>query len=367
MEIRLGKMLQMLRAEKKCTQEDIANALHITPQAVSKWEREESLPDITLLPQLACFFGVTVDKLLGVEESKKRESISGYKEESRRLHNIGRISDAVSVWRKALEEFPEDTECLDGLMNSLHFLPNNEKTKADLNETISTAEKILSNSTDEKFRRNAAQILIYDLPLAGRIEEAEKLAESAPNMFLSSEIFLEYICAMKGDNEKGREICIDSVFTILQMINNLFYGLCNFNKENYELNIKINETYIRLCDAIFDDGFYGFFNGFLLAHHYRLAKLYTDFKNDEGRAEYHLKKAAKCALDLDSLPQKITYRSSIFGDGYEYDMRCTSKNSDKSAAHDLLYRLDNNGLDDTTFDRYRKKDWFKDIVRRLND
>lgn len=365
MEIKLSKNLQMLRTAKKCTQEDIANALHITPQAVSKWERDESLPDITLLPKLACFFGVTVDKLLGVEESKKSEKISQYKENARKFCNTGKIADAVNLWRKALEEFPEDTECLNGLMNSLHFLPNDEKTKEDRKETVLIAEKILNNSTDENFRRNAMQILVYDLPKLGRIEEAEKLARSAPNMMLSSEIFLDYIFKMKRDNEKGRQNCFDSMFTILQILNNLFYDLCIFNEGNYELYIKINETYIRLCDAVFDDGFYGFFNYFLQARHYRLAKLYTELKNDEEKAKYHLKKAAECALNFDNLPEKITYHSSIFGEGYEYDMRCTSRNSEKTAAYELLYQLDGKGLGDAAFDRYKEKNWFKDIVGRL--
>ncbi len=365
MEIRLSENLQKLRTEKKCTQEDIANALHITPQAVSKWERAESLPDIALLPRLACFFNVTVDDLLGVEESRKREKISEYKNRSRKLHNTGKISGAVKLWRKALEEFPEDTECLDGLMNSLHFLSNDEKSPDDYREIVSIAEKILSRSTDEKFRRNATQILVYDLPLVGRTEEAEKLAESAPTMVLSSQVFLEYICKIKGDNEKGRQVCIDAVLTFLEMAVNLFYDLCIFNKDDPEYCIRIHETYIRLCDTIFDDGFYGFYNCFLQARHYWLAKLYTDLHNDEEKARYHLKKAAECALAYDRLPQKYTYRSSIFGGGYEYDMSCTSRNSDKTVAFELLCQLDGKGLGDSVFDRWREKDWFGDIVKQL--
>ena len=61
----LGSRIAELRRKKNMTQEDLANALGVTPQAVSKWENDLSCPDITLLPQLARLFGVTTDELLG--------------------------------------------------------------------------------------------------------------------------------------------------------------------------------------------------------------------------------------------------------------------------------------------------------------
>ena len=61
----LGSRIAELRRKKNMTQEDLANALGVTPQAVSKWENDLSCPDITLLPQLAKLLGVSVDELLG--------------------------------------------------------------------------------------------------------------------------------------------------------------------------------------------------------------------------------------------------------------------------------------------------------------
>ena len=58
----LGSRIAELRRKKNMTQEDLANALGVTPQAVSKWENDLSCPDIALLPQL---FDVTTDELLG--------------------------------------------------------------------------------------------------------------------------------------------------------------------------------------------------------------------------------------------------------------------------------------------------------------
>ena len=63
----LGQRIAALRRQKDMTQETLAEALGISPQAVSKWENDVSCPDIMLLPQLATMLGVTVDALLSGE------------------------------------------------------------------------------------------------------------------------------------------------------------------------------------------------------------------------------------------------------------------------------------------------------------
>lgn len=59
----IGKNIKRLRQNKNLTQEQLATALHLSNQAVSKWEKESALPDISLLPLLADYFGVTIDEL----------------------------------------------------------------------------------------------------------------------------------------------------------------------------------------------------------------------------------------------------------------------------------------------------------------
>ena len=70
MENTIGKRIAALRREKDLKQEDIARALDVSSQAVSKWENDQSCPDISLLPKLAKLLGVTVDVLLSGEEEK---------------------------------------------------------------------------------------------------------------------------------------------------------------------------------------------------------------------------------------------------------------------------------------------------------
>ena len=71
MENTLGKRIGMLRREKGLKQEDLAEALGVSAQAVSKWENDQTCPDISLLPKLAKLLGVTVDALLSGEQELK--------------------------------------------------------------------------------------------------------------------------------------------------------------------------------------------------------------------------------------------------------------------------------------------------------
>ena len=61
--MKLGENIRALRLRKRLTQEQVAQQLGVTYQAVSKWENGTNTPDIALLPEIAAFFGVTIDAL----------------------------------------------------------------------------------------------------------------------------------------------------------------------------------------------------------------------------------------------------------------------------------------------------------------
>ena len=64
MDMTIGERIAHLRKEKGLTQEELAQHMGISPQAVSKWENDQTCPDISALPKLARLFGITVDELL---------------------------------------------------------------------------------------------------------------------------------------------------------------------------------------------------------------------------------------------------------------------------------------------------------------
>lgn len=84
----LGKKIKQLRTNKGVTQEALANALGVTYQAVSRWENETTMPDISLLPQISVFFGVSIDELFEFTEESQYERIENMLNEKSSLTDM---------------------------------------------------------------------------------------------------------------------------------------------------------------------------------------------------------------------------------------------------------------------------------------
>ena len=81
----MGQIIRRLRRERGMTQDELAEILGVTFQAVSKWENDTGLPDISQVVPLAAFFGVTTDTIFGVGE-------------------ISSDDDAVQIWSEAMKK-----------------------------------------------------------------------------------------------------------------------------------------------------------------------------------------------------------------------------------------------------------------------
>jgi len=98
MKLTIGENLRKLRARKNVTQDRLADYLGVTCQAVSRWENRTAYPDIELLPELARFFGVSLEELLGCESGEKEAE-----DKARIINNEGKYKDR----QKALDELHE--------------------------------------------------------------------------------------------------------------------------------------------------------------------------------------------------------------------------------------------------------------------
>ena len=112
MEIQLSKRLKLLRQKNNKTQDELALFLGISSQAVSKWERNEGFPDITLLPKIAGYFHISVDELLGVDEIAKQDRIDEITKEYNRIRRHEpldpnyKLDEGIELIRNALLELP---------------------------------------------------------------------------------------------------------------------------------------------------------------------------------------------------------------------------------------------------------------------
>ena len=71
----IGNQIKSFRLRRGITQEAMAQHFGITPQAVSKWERGAATPDITMLPDISAYFGVTIDELFALSDDTRMERI----------------------------------------------------------------------------------------------------------------------------------------------------------------------------------------------------------------------------------------------------------------------------------------------------
>lgn len=86
----MGKEIRRLRESCGLTQEALAQALNVTAQSVSKWERGTSMPDVQMLPQIAVYFGITIDQLFAMAPEQQMERIEN------RIYSQG-LLDAAEV------------------------------------------------------------------------------------------------------------------------------------------------------------------------------------------------------------------------------------------------------------------------------
>ena len=100
--IKMGDFLQSLRNEKDLTQTDVAEIFTVTPQAVSKWESGQSIPDVEMLEKLSKFYKVSINEILAGERrasssgARLEESDDGEGEKKARSRRISRLSPFIA-------------------------------------------------------------------------------------------------------------------------------------------------------------------------------------------------------------------------------------------------------------------------------
>ncbi len=253
MNITIDKQLKKLRKDKDITQEALANHLGITVQAVSKWERGEGFPDITLLPSIASFFNVSVDDILGVGEIEKQRIIDEYREKDTALFREGKSKERVALLREAIKEFPNDLRMVHDLTFAL--MSCNRDEYAD--EIIELGKRILDESTDNSLRSGAIQVLSFTYYYSkGDAETAKQYALLADNMWVSTQELLPRFL----DGDEAVIYCQENLQELVEMIRRNSELIAN--KANYSPadRIKVNEFILNFFNLLYPNGDFGFYH-----------------------------------------------------------------------------------------------------------
>lgn len=158
----IGQNIKRLRRSADMTQEELAEMLSISSQAVSRWETDSAMPDISLIPALVSIFGVTSDELLGIDLTNMKQKIEMYKKAISELYKSHKYKEMLELARQATREIPNDIELIGQLAFALTS-GNNATKSENIDEAIMLYKRILEKSVDNilRFRSTAALCRLF--------------------------------------------------------------------------------------------------------------------------------------------------------------------------------------------------------------
>lgn len=285
----MGQIIRRLRKERNLTQEELAEQLNISSPAISKWENDTSMPDISQVVPLANVFGVSTDVLFGVEGTNADSEAIEIIRKSDALMEYGNLSTYLAAYDtiiEALKKYPNNLILLNnciGLGCSL-ALPENgwiyasERSNEITLETIRQANLIISYSKNMTDIMRAHEILVFLYSAEGKFDKAASEAQNFPertdftlysNMATVTEHMKNYDCTAKY-------LCSDIDSSLQQFeYNTARLGKAYMGSEKYNDAIEVLETFFAVMKAIFKDEcpppYHDFDSGdcyILLAHAY---------------------------------------------------------------------------------------------------
>ena len=360
MTINIAANLKRLRKQREITQEDLADFLGVSFQAVSKWERGEGYPDITILPVIANFFDVTLDELVGMDEIKNTKRLEDVFNILKENASIGKIEENILLLREEIKHFPNNYKLLFELANCLTYNGvSNDIKKENTIESTLICRRILEFCTESDIRVSAQKLICFNYFWNEDNENAIKEAHNLPLFWNCMETTITPF--LKGD-----ELVHTTQSTLSQFVSAIQLQLidladANYTKELHWTNaerIAILDKSNKIYEIIFENGDYHFHNVYLSTNYRIMAALALLDKNTEHTLKY-LEKAVNHAIAFDSLPLKIKH-TSLLVNTMEHDVLNTTKNYSHSWSKETL-----DILEQQRYDVIRDDERFIRLIEKL--
>ncbi len=232
----ISENIKLFRKEKGFTQEQLAEAMGVSVGAVSKWENGASVPELSLIMELADFFGTSVDALLGykVRDNSAKETA----ERIDSLQDAKKYDEAIAEAEKALKKFPNNFKIV--YQSALaYFMTGVELCDIKAFEKALELYKFaltLCNGPDEKgigpakIRMEMAEI--YDC--IGKHQEAVELLKKYNDNGMYDDL-IGYICSSNfPDDTKGLDYLSDSLVCTLSTFFHITFGFANYYEKLYK-------------------------------------------------------------------------------------------------------------------------------------
>jgi len=337
MTIQFGSTLRGLRREKGLTQEQLAARLNVSFQTISNWERDESWPDLSMLPVLAGFFGVTTDTLLAVDKAENERRVQDILD-AYDSHKPNTAKEHLPVLRQAVGEFPLDFRLWVRYMECLLYcggggLKFSPETAKEVREIYG---KIDEHCPNDRIRAWATRLFVMHLhslaqPLEpggplGRPElqeEAERLLSEMPDLRACREHVATMVSLPGEDHLRAVQ---SELASLIWMTNHAIghHDLYGHAFPGEEATFKYaNEILfamdieLQLLALFYPDGDYGK-NHFLVIYDYGYQAFYNAVLGNFDAAFDAMKLCLEQALAFDALPRVTTHTSPMFK-GLTYD------------------------------------------------
>lgn len=204
----IGKRIQHLRREKNLTQEQMAAALGVTSAAVSKWETNAAIPDVSLLCPLARLLGTTVDALLDFRPALEQEEINALLEDRRKLFEEKRLEEAVESCEALLREYPDDLR-LKCAAAGLYIMYQSASLDTDWMEAQRTrAIGLLEQSrgsADPNLAASARSMLMNLYVMGEELDKALAILDEEPEVKINTEMARANILLRKGELDEAEK------------------------------------------------------------------------------------------------------------------------------------------------------------------
>lgn len=183
----LADNIRRTRLERGMTQSALAEALGVSDRAVSRWERNVSAPDVTLLARLALVLGTSTDALLGVDPQRIETEILLATEECTALLGADRAAEATAMLREKAALYPNQPELMVYLARALLAL----KTEDSAREALALCRAADGREMRLSSTFGCKQVTALALHRLGKAEQAAQLVEDEmPAIFVSRELLL---------------------------------------------------------------------------------------------------------------------------------------------------------------------------------
>ena len=226
----IGNKIKILRKQRGITQEQLAESIGVSFQAVSKWENNIALPDITLAPLLASYFSVSMDELFDFNLKEMECAVKNIADEAYKYREIN-PSESKRILEEGLKKYPENDVLLNRLLYVLNYAENPD-------ETISIADKLIEKTNQSDVKYDALRFLAYAYKAKGDFKSAEAAIEQIPEMTFTKLTEKAYLLSGKGKFEAAEKQKLISTENLIQMM----WKLAEYYEENGEIDKAIEET-----------------------------------------------------------------------------------------------------------------------------